>query len=870
MNARIFSFLLLIPVQLLGQCVTNDFGVAYHGNTVFSISSANNTCACLAYHSSGRATFGTVAIAALTATRADAPTTVAGPAEFGSGASIAGTITAGRKQATTCSTSLRDGLVFRLDAAKAQDAGPYGIAVTTNGVLCNQTVGGVSGVCMLSGLNGMTLSAAGAAAVFPVGGYARTVCSWGYLGGVSGAQQQMFSFGTNATGATLYIGARGSDVNVGTRGDDVAAPPLFWAAGIWNHLCAAYDGAKLRVFWNGQQAVSVSKAWALPKPLAVAAIGAQVDGSETWHGSLYDTRVYARSLAAGEVLTLYRATRNNAGDGCDYVDPDTAATYFGPLAAAGGLRTVSGSETTIGGSLTVTAPSLFMDAVKFTTDVAHHSDARFDAASVPIRGNLTVGGAASLAAPVSITGGLTVSSGVVSAQAVTASSVSATGLATLNGGLSVAAGQNVKIAASGSGVSSVQIGSASSASTLSVSGDIYQAYPSRFGFPFSSTCSSASSGSRLNLTCPAGQTIVSIIFSSWGTPSGSCGSALGIGSCHAATSESYLSSQCLGMNSCAPLADPTGSMGDPCPATPKVWTAQISCGMWSDSVIAKLLALQSRVAVVSGCPAGYEMTGFGSNYQPVCSDINECAVNNGGCAPMSGAATCTNTAGSFVCSGCRPPYGRLTNGRCTGIFAGFWPAPAYPEISQSWLTTVTLGPGANSALENNFLQLTNNVNSITGVFIWTPPANVRGQADFHAEWTMYIGGGSNPPADGYAFIYGPDLPSSVSGANACDTGTYSTNGGITVGFTTSTTNLIRTYSNNVQKSSVGQNPVCSWCKVTVDVVGGKITVVWNNINMANNVDLGTTYVPTSTWRFGFCARTGTSNANHQINNVLVY
>ena len=42
-----------------------------------------------------------------------------------------------------------------------------------------------------------------------------------------------------------------------------------------------------------------------------------------------------------------------------------------------------------------------------------------------------------------------------------------------------------------------------------------------------------------------------------------------------------------------------------------------------------------------GCPSGY--TGAGGN----CIDVNECAVNNGGCGANF---TCTNTPGASICT----------------------------------------------------------------------------------------------------------------------------------------------------------------------------------------------------------------------------
>ena len=57
------------------------------------------------------------------------------------------------------------------------------------------------------------------------------------------------------------------------------------------------------------------------------------------------------------------------------------------------------------------------------------------------------------------------------------------------------------------------------------------------------------------------------------------------------------------------------------------------------------------------CAAGYSGPGNGA-----CTDINECATNNGGCAQ-----TCTNTAGSFTCS-CAPGFALGSDGRaCNDI-----------------------------------------------------------------------------------------------------------------------------------------------------------------------------------------------------------
>eukprot|EP01116_Phalansterium_solitarium_P024960 TRINITY_DN9325_c0_g1_i2.p1 TRINITY_DN9325_c0_g1~~TRINITY_DN9325_c0_g1_i2.p1 ORF type:complete len:179 (+),score=46.39 TRINITY_DN9325_c0_g1_i2:804-1340(+) len=54
---------------LLAQpCMISDFGIAYRGTTVFSVSSTNQTCSCTNYHSEGLAAFRTAAISSLAAT----------------------------------------------------------------------------------------------------------------------------------------------------------------------------------------------------------------------------------------------------------------------------------------------------------------------------------------------------------------------------------------------------------------------------------------------------------------------------------------------------------------------------------------------------------------------------------------------------------------------------------------------------------------------------------------------------------------------------------------------------------------------------------------------------------------------------------
>src|SRR5215471_8679648 len=63
-------------------------------------------------------------------------------------------------------------------------------------------------------------------------------------------------------------------------------------------------------------------------------------------------------------------------------------------------------------------------------------------------------------------------------------------------------------------------------------------------------CSTANENGSLDLACPDGQTIASIAFASYGTPSGSCGS-FAQGVCDASQTIAIIQNECVGKPSCS-------------------------------------------------------------------------------------------------------------------------------------------------------------------------------------------------------------------------------------------------------------------------------------------------------------------------------
>lgn len=82
-----------------------------------------------------------------------------------------------------------------------------------------------------------------------------------------------------------------------------------------------------------------------------------------------------------------------------------------------------------------------------------------------------------------------------------------------------------------------------------------------------SVCGTANEGGTITLTAPAGNVFISIVFASYGTPNGSCGSFT-VGACHATNSVSIVEGVFLGQNSASIGANNT-VFGDPCSGTAK-------------------------------------------------------------------------------------------------------------------------------------------------------------------------------------------------------------------------------------------------------------------------------------------------------------
>jgi hypothetical protein len=90
-----------------------------------------------------------------------------------------------------------------------------------------------------------------------------------------------------------------------------------------------------------------------------------------------------------------------------------------------------------------------------------------------------------------------------------------------------------------------------------------------------SVCGTAAEDASATLTCPSGQIIDSVVFASYGTPTGTCGS-FAAGSCDATSAASMIETLCKGRSSCSITAS-NGTFGDPCHSTVKKLAVEVTC-----------------------------------------------------------------------------------------------------------------------------------------------------------------------------------------------------------------------------------------------------------------------------------------------------
>jgi len=82
------------------------------------------------------------------------------------------------------------------------------------------------------------------------------------------------------------------------------------------------------------------------------------------------------------------------------------------------------------------------------------------------------------------------------------------------------------------------------------------------------------------LTCPmANDVIKTVVFASWGKPTGTCGAFVKDPTCDLApASVNNVTTACVGMHTCTIVTTDTAPWGDPCSGETKTLAVQVTCG----------------------------------------------------------------------------------------------------------------------------------------------------------------------------------------------------------------------------------------------------------------------------------------------------
>ncbi|MDB6132935.1 MAG: Legume-like lectin family protein [Verrucomicrobiales bacterium] len=173
--------------------------------------------------------------------------------------------------------------------------------------------------------------------------------------------------------------------------------------------------------------------------------------------------------------------------------------------------------------------------------------------------------------------------------------------------------------------------------------------------------------------------------------------------------------------------------------------------------------------------------------------------------------------------------------------------------------------------DSGVLKLTKAVNGKTGSMIIGDLDAGGPVKAFTANFKVRIGGGSNPPADGFAFCFAPDLPDGTFGEAGIGTG-------LTIGLdiynNPDDAPAFKIYWNGAQVATTGILPLAN---VTT---GADFVDMMVRVNPTGTLDLTykgqpvftnlvTGFQPIAGGRFGFGARTGGLNTNQFIDDISI-
>ena len=242
------------------------------------------------------------------------------------------------------------------------------------------------------------------------------------------------------------------------------------------------------------------------------------------------------------------------------VSPSGGSTSIGGVSTAGNSNGTGGSSVGQGGTANTSATTSGTGGAAQIGGTAN-TGATTTSSMQSSGGTTTVGTTATSAM------GGTKSSGGASTAGGTKSSggTSATGGTKSGGGTSATGGTKSNGGTSAAG------GTKSSGGTSATGG----AKSSGTSTGSTRVCGTAAEDASATLTCPQGQIIDSVVFASYGTPTGTCGS-FATGSCDSTSSKTMVESLCVGRSSCSVPAS-NGAFGDPCNKTTKHLNIEVSC-----------------------------------------------------------------------------------------------------------------------------------------------------------------------------------------------------------------------------------------------------------------------------------------------------